>query len=183
MNMKTIITLCALYLVGSLRGADPDEAKMAERMNKISAAVHKIYLIQDMKERKVFLDAFDAAIATHQELRALQTAGPAAQAKPEDPFKAQVKAEPATVPAQTLAAIRARAVKEWPGEYNMQEHTIKNLCASYITLQQMRRGVPGVPPAVLAKIFADASKHWGDEYNMVEYDVKRETEAYRRLHP
>lgn len=79
------------------------------------------------------------------------------------------------------AAIDARARKNWPQDYSMQDYVRKSQRAAVDKIRgYMASGAIGVPNDVMAGIILRASQKWGSDYSMVVYDIENEVKAFRR---
>ncbi len=76
------------------------------------------------------------------------------------------------------AAIRARAARDWPGDYDMQQYVIRMQERSYMNVQNHRSNIPA---SVQEQIKADAARRWPGDYDMQEYVINKQTQAYQAI--
>lgn len=72
--------------------------------------------------------------------------------------------------------IKKRAEKEWPGDYEMQLHTIQEERNSYQQLQSI--DMKSIPQQVVVTIIRDAAKEWPNEYGMQVHIIEEQRDAY-----
>jgi hypothetical protein len=110
---------------------------------------------------------------------------------------------------KSYSIIAASAVKEWPGDYEMQAYKIKNQCNSYFTYLYLSAAKLQIPEAVLTEIKSKAIIEWGKnslvelgsrcegleevkkidciysfveaDWDMVIYVINNQIEAYKSL--
>ena len=83
-----------------------------------------------------------------------------------------------TVPRDVRKSIQERAEREWPGDHEMQLHTIKQQTQAYRDLVRATSAA-GVPRAVFKEIKRRAQAKWSDDYEMQLHTIKQQTQAYR----
>ena len=69
--------------------------------------------------------------------------------------------------------------KEWPNDYEMQEHYIENQLKAYNELQKLKPN--GVPIDRFDNICSKATDEWGTDYEMLLYNINNQIESFKRL--
>ncbi len=132
---------------------DPDEANKADQMENDKKIAER------EKQMAIARDVAEAA----QEILAHQTAA-----------KHEVD--------NVAETIRAKAQKEWPGDYDMQVYEINKQTEAYNWLIKAV-GAEGVPTETFYQIKAKAASEWPNDYDMQKYEIEKQVNAYIRLHP
>jgi hypothetical protein len=78
--------------------------------------------------------------------------------------------------------IKARAAKEWPHNFPMQEYETKRQVEACLKLQLLlKTGIQGMPADESDIVIAAAMQNWKDDYVMVVHEINRQAKAYQSL--
>lgn len=75
--------------------------------------------------------------------------------------------------------IKSRSKAEWPDDYSMQEHYIKEQVQALIDIKRLKNEFKN--DLEKFKIIDKAIREWPDDYSMQTYIANQEIEAYKRL--
>jgi hypothetical protein len=95
--------------------------------------------------------------------------------------QAELKAQSQVAVADISSTIRAKAEKEWPGDYEMQKYIINQQTSAYNWLVTASTA-SGVPQNVFDQIRTKAAGEWPDDYEMQKYEINQQVKAYTELH-
>lgn len=83
--------------------------------------------------------------------------------------------------ADFIAEIKAKAAKEWPGDYTMQKFVIERQTKAAKKVGEYHEKYKNGPKAI-HQILLKAAKEWPDDYAMMIFVFERQLKAYRELH-
>jgi hypothetical protein len=95
--------------------------------------------------------------------------------------QAELKAQSQSAVSDISRSIRAKAEKEWPGDYEMQRYEINKQTDAYNWLV-IASSATGVPQQVFDQIKIKAASEWADDYEMQKYEITKQVKAYVELH-
>lgn len=83
------------------------------------------------------------------------------------------------VPEDIAAAIKARAIAEYPDDFSLQAYVIKQQTKAYMDLQSI--GDDDVPDAIVRRIVEIAKKEHEGDYPLQLYVCRKQFDAYKKL--
>lgn len=89
------------------------------------------------------------------------------------------KSKSSEIPDDVLSRIKAKAAKEWPGDFHMQGFVIKQQKEAYLQVRNYSN--KSVPPVVLERIIRKALNEWPDDFHMQHFVIKQQVTAYGDL--
>jgi hypothetical protein len=150
---------------------------------QIRARYNSILRDQTASAVQAASEAMAKARAEAAKQRAAESARPQAAALGPDDYR--IDRDPFLKwPENPKKAIRDRAEKRWPNDFEMQEYSIQKETEAYDKMVgYIRNGKAGIPAPVFEKILGKAISDWPDDFGMMVYVTEKEAAAWQRLNP